>query len=413
MSTPPVVVGMSLISPFGHGLGPFAAGLRAGRSAISVQPEGQFPRYRARLAECDLGTVLTGAPEELAKRSLQAARRAQPSVHSGIAVAVGGWLSARLWQRPTAADRIGLVVAGGDLDGGHAQSVHLEHAATPAAVPPRFALHMLTTHPIGVISQALGIHGCGLTIGLATAGGNAAVIAAALLLAAGDIDVCLVVAGPCEPSPVELAALANLGALAWDRPSTPFDQRHSGFVLGAAAACLVLETIGSARRRGVPATVRLAGYGQRLDGNSLADPNAGGESAAMTAALRSAGRKPEQVQYINAHGTGAPAGDLAEAAAITQVFGRCKPGPWVNSTKSLIGHCLGAAGVVEAVATVVQMTHGYLHPNAGLRAPISPRCRFVGAAARPARVTTALSNGFAFGGVNTSLVFTTEPGGRR
>ena len=126
----------------------------------------------------------------------------------------------------------------------------------------------------------------------------------------------------------------------------------------------------------------------------------------IVAALERAGITPEAVDYVNAHGTAAPLGDAAECRALGQVFESRKTRPWINSTKSLVGHCLGAAGVLEAVATILQMKGGFVHPNPHLESPMDTRMRFVGPRAERTRIRAALSNSFGFGGFNSSLVLT-------
>ena len=168
----------------------------------------------------------------------------------------------------------------------------------------------------------------------------------------------------------------------------------------------MLESADSARRRGTAAWAAVAGYALRLDGNSQADPDAAGEAAVMTEALRRAGVTAGQVDYVNAHGTGSRLGDDTEVAALRTVLGDDFGRPWLNSTKGLTGHCLSAAGVVEAVATLIQLRQGFVHPNANLARPIDTAARFAGPLPEQARLRVALSNGFGFGGINTSVVFT-------
>jgi malonyl-ACP decarboxylase len=148
----------------------------------------------------------------------------------------------------------------------------------------------------------------------------------------------------------------------------------------------------------------VAGYDLKLDGNSLADPSEAGEARVMVGALRRAGLEPKDIGYVNAHGTGAPLGDRVEAAALRTVLEPLGHA-WVNSTKALAGHCLHAAGVLEAVATILQVRGGFVHPTPGLDRPIDPDLRFVGATAQRAEPGYALSNSFGFGGFNACVAF--------
>ncbi len=403
MSTVAHITGLGVATGFGFGVAAFSAGLRAGRTAI-VEQDGPGPRFRATLPAFDLAVALEDLPSlpaELRKRALGAARRTPRSVHVSLAVAMEAWLAADCHERPVPPDRVGIVATARDLDGHWAHETHMAHAVRPDRAPPTFALHALSTNPIGVISQTFGVAGPGFTVGLASASGNAAVISAARLIAAGEVDRCLVLGIPVVPSSVELGALANLGALSWDAPSVPFDASHRGFVIGEGAACLILEAPGAAQAGSL---ADLAGYAHVLDANALPAPAVAGEVAAMRRALRRAGRGPAEIDYVNAHGTGSIAGDHAELDALRHVF--AQPGPWITSTKSLVGHCLGAAGVIEAAATVLAIRYGFVHAMAGLVTPSAPTCRLPGPDGEKATIRAALSNGLAFGGVNTSLVLT-------
>jgi malonyl-ACP decarboxylase len=166
----------------------------------------------------------------------------------------------------------------------------------------------------------------------------------------------------------------------------------------------VLESERSALARGADVLAELAGYDLKLDANSLPDPHVDGEAKVMAGAMAMAGVRPDQIDYVNAHATATPLGDEIEVRALSRVLGPAFGRPWVNATKGLVGHCMCAAGVVEAVASVIQLRHGFVHPNLNLRRPIDDGCRFVHGAAEPADIEYALSNSFGFGGFNTSIV---------
>lgn len=243
-------------------------------------------------------------------------------------------------------------------------------------------------------------------MGAASASGNAGLVHGARLVATGEADVCLVVGALADLSAIEERALLNVGAMAPGPVGPPFDETHGGFAYGQGAACVVLESRRSARARGAEVLAELAGWDLRLAANSLTEPDGEAEAATMTRAMSRAGVSPGDVSYVNAHGTGAPLGDAAEAEALRWVLGEAVGGAWVNSTKALTGHCLAAAGVVEAVATVVQMRGGFVHPNPGLAHPADPGLRFAPATGGVrADIGVALSNGFGFGGFNGSVVF--------
>jgi malonyl-ACP decarboxylase len=261
---------------------------------------------------------------------------------------------------------------------------------------------------VGAISEAVGIHGEGWAVGAASASGSIALIQAARLLSAGFAERCLVVAPANELSSVELLAFARSGAMVCgaDGASTelacrPFDEARTGFAFGQIAAAVVLERWDGALARGVRPLARVLGYGQRLDAKRDTAASTAQQIVAMQTALDSAGLGPTEIDYVNAHATGSILGDAAEAAALSAVFGSR---PRVNSTKGLVGHGLGAAGLVEIVAVVLQIGGSYCHGNPLLREPLRRDLRFVGTSAEPCQIRHALSNSFAFGGINSAVV---------
>jgi len=414
-----VVTGTGVLCATAADTDAFADALRAGRSGIGVRPgsgvDGLSPRLAADLSGFDFRTAVaarSGLSEPLRRLAVRVAGRAPLPVQAAVVVALEGWQRAGLHHVPLPAERIGVVVAGHNLGGRYADEVRPRYATSPVHLPARYPLQFMDTDHVATVSHVLGVTGEGYTVGGASASGNVAIINGARLVSAGSVDACLVLGALTDLSAMELQGFYNLGAMAGtggtDAPGErcrPFDADREGFVPGQGAACVVLESAGSAARRAAPVWARVAGYALRLDANSLADPSAAGETAAMAGAVRSAGLTPERVGYVNAHGTGSAAGDAVEVEALRAVFGGAVTGVWVNSTKGLIGHTLCAAGVVEAVATLVQMRDGFVHPNANLRRPIAADCRFVGDRAQPAGIEFALSNGFGFGGFNTSVVF--------
>jgi nodulation protein E len=186
----------------------------------------------------------------------------------------------------------------------------------------------------------------------------------------------------------------------------PFCLTRNGMVLGEGAGMLVLEDLAAAKKRGARIYAIIAGYGATADAHDLTSPSLEHTSLAMTRALRSAGLKPEEIDHINAHGTGTRQNDLVEGRAIARVFGTASSRIATTSTKSVLGHCLGAAGALEAVATVLSVHCGIVPPTAGWREgdPDIP-LDIVRNEARLVRIRSALSNSFAFGGLNASLAF--------
>jgi 3-oxoacyl-[acyl-carrier-protein] synthase II len=260
--------------------------------------------------------------------------------------------------------------------------------------------------------RVLGLSGPAVSVSAACASGNVALSQARHWLEIGWVDVCL--AGACDMavSPMALAGFGNLRALSRrnDEPqaaSRPFDRQRDGFVMGDGGAVFVLEPEALARRRGARSYAEVAGYGARSDAFNMVIPSPDPEPAiaAVREALQEAGCNPEDVDYINAHATSTPVGDIAEARVLTSVFGATIHRVPISSTKSMTGHLLTAAAAVEVLACLAAMERGAVPPTINLHEP-DPECDLCHVAneARPAKVRVAMSNSFGFGGSNTCLV---------
>ena len=262
------------------------------------------------------------------------------------------------------------------------------------------------------VSRALGLSGPAVTVAAACASGNYTLAQARRWLELGWVDVCL--AGGCDMAMTRMsvAGFGNLRALsrrndAPQKASRPFDQDRDGFVMGEGGAMFVLERAATARRRSARVYAEVAGCGSSSDAHNMVIPSPHPEpaTAAIRQALADAGVAPEQVDYVNAHATGTPIGDVAEARVLETVFGQHLSQVPVSSTKSMMGHLLTAAAAVEAVACLVAMERQALPPTINLEKP-DPECKLCHVAneARPHPVRVTLSNSFGFGGSNTSLV---------
>jgi nodulation protein E len=276
-------------------------------------------------------------------------------------------------------------------------------------------------HPLGVprtmanagasqIALELGVTGPVWTVSTACSSANHAIGQAFWMVRSGQVD--LAIAGGSE-APFSLAHLKAWEALRVVSPDTcrPFSKNRRGLILGEGAAMLVLEPREAARARGVPILGELAGFGMSSDAHHITQPSSAGAVRAMRGALEDSRIRTEQVGYINAHGTGTLANDVSEVQAIRIFFGAHADRLAVSSTKSMHGHTLGAAGAIEAVATELALHHGILPPTANYEQP-DPECDLdvVPNRARPAEVEYALSNSFAFGGLNAVLLFRSARG---
>ncbi|MCP9994202.1 hypothetical protein LUX09_33055 [Streptomyces albogriseolus] len=415
--TPPVpgavaVTAAAVLSPLADDLDGFTAALLDGRSAVTLPDGAPDTLPVAALDGFTLGgwagRHLADAPDTAARLRRTAGRAALPA-RSAACVALRAVRDAGLTDDQLA-EGTALLVAGRQP---RPRAPGRDRAGPPPCAGPglraSYALTHLDADVIGTVSELTGIRGEGWLVGGASAAGALALIQAARTVAAGWADRVLVVAPAAELSPVEAEAFRRAGALAHerfrDRPARmcrPFDRDRQGFVPGEGAAAVVLERPDSARERGAPVLAELAGCGQWLDARRGTEPDAEGQAAAMRAALDAAGLAPEDVDYVNAHGTGSVLGDETEAASLHKVFGG-RDTLRVNSTKPLTGHCLSAAGLVEAVAVVAQLRAGAVHPNPHLDHPCAD-LPLAGRTSEPLPLRTALSNSFAFGGINASVV---------
>jgi 3-oxoacyl-[acyl-carrier-protein] synthase II len=286
-------------------------------------------------------------------------------------------------------------------------------------VSPFFIPASIVNLAAGQVAMRTGATGPNYAPVSACASSNHAIGEAYHAIVRGDAN--MMIAGGTEAclTPISYAGFAAARALAseYDSPETasrPFDAKRSGFVHGEGAAMLILEELESARARGANILAEVMGFGMSADAFHVTAPPEDGAGAvrAMRRALRSAGLAPEQVSYINAHGTSTPVGDVAETRAVRTVFGSHADRVPVSSTKSMLGHSLGATAAVEASLCVLAIRDGMIPPTINLDNP-DPDCDldYVPNAARPAELDVVLSNSFGFGGANTTLVLRRFDGG--
>jgi 3-oxoacyl-[acyl-carrier-protein] synthase II len=384
-----VVTGRGVVSPVATGVDPFfdaLLGMQGGISEDGIAP----------CAEFDPETTMT--PKE-ARRTDRFAQLAIDAAHQAAAEA----------GLPDGVDprRVGVIVGTGvgGLTTLQAEcKTWLEEG--DRAVSPLFVPMMMPNAASGVIAMRLGLHGPGFSIASACSTGAHSIGEAARMIQRGEVDA--MIAGGTEAALVGLclAAFRRMGALSRVGESRPFDTRRDGFVMGEGSAVLVLEREEHAKARGAQIFARVTGYGASNDAFHITQPEENGRGAveAMTAALEDAGLSPSDVGYVNAHGTSTPINDRVETIALRQVFR--DDGPPVSSVKGAVGHTLGAAGAIEALACVEALRRGALPPTLGLE-DIDPECaadHIAGAPREAPDLRVALSNSFAFGGQNATLV---------
>ncbi|MCV2865779.1 beta-ketoacyl-[acyl-carrier-protein] synthase family protein [Albidovulum sediminicola] len=390
-----VITGAGTVNPLGHSVPETYAGLRAGRSAIGPFSIPDLDRLSVRIGaqvrDFDPGARLTPRQMSLCDRFAQFALVA---AEEAVAQAGVGALT------PGAGVILG--TAGGGLMSSEAayRAVFADGAqrAHPFTVP-RLMANAATSH----LTMAYGLRGPSFTVSTACAASNHAIGLAFQMVRSGAAPVML--AGGSE------AMLSFGGIKAWEglrvlsqTGCRPFCASRDGLVMGEGAAVFVLEDRARAIARGAPILAEVAGFGMSADAGDIVVPDPAGAEAAMRAALDDAGLLPEAIGYINAHGTGTAVNDRSECAAIRRVFGEAAGSVPISSTKSLHGHLIGAAGAVELLAVLLALGEGVIAPTAGHRAD-DPDCALdvVTHEARHWPVAAALSNAFAFGGLNAVL----------
>jgi len=405
-----VVTGLGCVSPVGNTVAESWAGLLAGRSGIDL-----ITRFDASAFACRIAGEVRGldiSPHISAKE----ARTMDTFIHYGIVAAAEAVQDAGLATGEAldeeAAARIGCVIGSGIGGLPLIEETQTEYAARgPRRISPFFVPASIVNMVAGHVSMKFGFKGPNLAIATACTTGLHCIGEAGRLIEYGDADV--VIAGGAEStvSPLGVGGFAAMRALSTrnDDPKTasrPWDKDRDGFVLGEGAGILVLEAYEHAKARGARIYAELAGFGLSADAGHMTAPNMDGPRRAMVAALRNAGLNADQVDYVNAHGTSTPLGDINESNAIKAALGDAARRAVVSSTKSMTGHLLGGAGGIESVFSVLALHHQQVPPTINLLNQ-DPECDldYCANTARDMKIDVALKNNFGFGGTNGSLVF--------
>lgn len=403
-----VVTGLGIVSPVGSEVGTAWENILAGKNGITTisefDPTGFSAQIAGQITDFNIGDYL--APKD--------ARKIDPFIHFGIAAGVQAMQDSGLEVTDANAHRIGIAVGSG-IGGlpGIINGYNSFLKGGPRKISPFFVPSNIINMVSGHLSIRFGLKGPNYAIVTACSSGTHSLGNAARLIAYGDADAML--AGGAEKALCEMGLGGFSAARALssrnDDPATasrPWDKDRDGFVLGDGAGVVMLEEYEHAKARGANIYAELIGSGMSADAYHITAPLEDGSGAAqcMDNALRDAGINPEDVDYVNAHGTSTPAGDVAETKAVKQTFGDYAPKLAISSTKSMIGHLLGAAGGVEAIFTVLALRDQVAPPTINLHHP-DPECDldYVPNTARPMPINIAISNSFGFGGTNGTLVF--------
>ena len=411
MSRRVVITGMGALTPIGNNLQAYLEGLQQGVSGAGPITRFDSTGFRTTFA-CE---VKNFDPEQFIDK--KESRRIDPFSQYALVVADEALRDSGLDYENLDKSRIG-VIWGSGIGGFTTFEDEIESAGRAVGVPkysPFLIPKLIANIASGHISIRYGFSGVNFASVSACASANHAVIMAADNIRLGRID--FAVAGGSEAAVTRagIGGFCSMKAMSTrnDDPKTasrPFDKERDGFVLGEGAGCLILETYDSAKARGAKIYAELLGSGMNADAYHITAPEPTGRGViqCMNFALKEAGLNTNEIDYINVHGTSTPLGDIAETKAIQAVFGNDAYGINISSTKSMTGHLLGAAGAVEAVASILAMQHNFIPPtiNHFVDDPeLDNKLNFTFNEAQQRDVKAVLSNGFGFGGHNTSLIF--------
>jgi len=402
-----VITGYGVISPIGIGADDFWNSLVSGKSGISRVSTFDTSQFSTQIG----AEVKNFQPEKyIDKKKIRKMDRFSQLAFAAAKIAIE---DAKLDMKKEDPFRVGVIVGsgiGGLSTVAHEHKVLLEKG--PRRVSPFMIPMLITNIAAGEIAIAHNIKGPNYSLSSACATSTHTIGDALRLIHYGDADVIIAGGSEAAVTPLGLAGFCSARSLSTrnddpEHASRPFDKERDGFVMGEGAGIVILELLEHALSRGVTIRAELIGYGATNDAYHITAPSPDGQSAAraMSNALADGGVKPEEVDYINAHGTSTPLNDKVETFAIKKVFGDYAYKIPISSNKSMIGHLLGAAGVVELIATILSMEKEMLSPTINYEFP-DPECDldYVPNKARPKKINVALSNSLGFGGHNATLV---------
>ncbi|MCX5781116.1 MAG: beta-ketoacyl-ACP synthase II [Elusimicrobia bacterium] len=402
-----VITGMGVVSPIGIGKEVFSENLRKGKSGVSLITSFDVSAHPTKIA----ATIKDFNPENFGierKKARHMARFTQLGVAAAkMAVEDSGLDLTRIDRSRVC------VIAGIGIGGIEVMEEEQKNLLQkgPRRVSPFFIPMMITNMLPGEIAIKFGFTGPNYAVTSACASANNAMGDVLRLLRYGDADIAITGGSEAPITPLSLAGFCNVKALserndAPEKASRPFDKNRDGFVMGEGSAIFVFETLDHAKKRGAKIYAEIAGYGASDDAYHVTAPDPEGKAAiqAVKMCLEDAEIKPEQIDYINAHGTSTSLNDKTETLVIKKVFGERSYKIPISSTKSILGHLLGAAGAIELAATLVCMEKGFIHPTINYETP-DPECDldYVPNVARQAKINFALSNSLGFGGHNSTI----------
>lgn len=401
-----VVTGLGIVSPVGNSIQEAWGNIVAGNSGIGAITRFDASAFSARIAgevkNFDLSQYI----------SAKDARRMDTFIHYGLAAGIQAFRDSGIQVTPENAERIGVNIGSGIGGLPMIEETHNDYlSGGPRKISPFFIPGTIINMISGHLSIMHGLKGPNLAMVTACTTATHCIGESSRIIEYGDADVMVCGGAESTVTPLAIGGFASARALSTrnDDPTTasrPWDKDRDGFVLGEGAGVLVLEELEHARARGARIYAEVVGYGMSADANHMTAPCEDGDGGrrSMVAAMKNAGLNADDVDYINAHGTSTPLGDIAETVAVKRCFGDHAKKLVVNSTKSMTGHLLGAAGGVEAVFTTLALHHQISPPTINIFSQ-DEQCDldYCANTARPMNIRAALSNSFGFGGTNGTL----------
>ena len=410
------ITGMSINTPLGDTLEGFLEALLAGRSAVSrwkkIDTSRIYSKIGADLSDYPIDAKVASfegrIPRDMFKRMRKLIHYVPWSTQLTILMTLDAFLDSRLADAGLDMTRVAAVVAGHNINFNYHYEQRLQFAEEPDLMDATLSLHGLDTDHAACISELLGVRGPIYTVGAACASGNSALRSAIDEIRYHAAPAAIVAGAVVDFAPPDLHGMALMGAIAYEsfneRPeaaSRPWDSRREGFVPAHGGGVMVLEPLTAAVKRGANIYAEIVAVEANSDGNHLPQPSEEGQTRVMRQVLEKAQVKPEQIDYVNAHATSTPLGDITEIRSIKNVFGEHAYKLKLNATKSLLGHPCWSAAIVESIAAILQMNAGKLHPSINID-ELDPEvdldvCR---GHVVETPVKYVLKNSFGFGGIN-------------
>lgn len=415
-----VVTGMGINVPIGDDTETYFQNLMAGRSAITqwkfTDVSGVYSKVGGDLSDYDFQakaeSLKAVLPEPILKRMRKLLKKAPFSTRLSILCSLDAYIDAKM-DGTVDPERVAVVIGGHNLNKYYQHTNYLTFTSEPDYIDPLASLSSLDSDHAGCVGEVWGAHGPIYTVGGACASANIAMRHAIDELQYHDCDVAVVVGATLEFAPVDLHAMAMMGAITFQsfndepqRASRPYDMAREGFVPSHGTGALVFETLDSALARNVHIHAEVLGIEAMSDANHLPSPSVDGQTRTMKRVLRNAGVAAEEIDYVNAHATSTPLGDLTELESLKKVFGDHAKKLKINAPKSMLGHTCWSAPAVETVAGILQMQRNRLHPSVNIENK-DPLVDLDVCANEPREleIKTFLKNSFGFGGINCCAIY--------